>query len=419
MPPDRSKFTLIFRLDKENKLTGSFRSSQSDGTMERVQLDPQSGQVSAEVQTSAATIAIEGKIDGESMEGQLDIAQGRFQVPFTAKRTSKSGEAPQAADSADGKSLKDLLPKPMWVSALEASRVADGRCYVTIDGHRADDTKPYILVTENFGRTWRSISEKIPPTAGSAWVVREDRTNPDILYAGLEMGIWVSIDRGETWTRMHSNLPHVAIHEIAQHPTSGEIIVATHGRSIWVLDVTPIRQMTPQRVKEAAYLYKPNQVIRWQRKPEAGSSGTRRFIGQNPTSEAQIFYSLAGDVGDCKIEIHDVAGRRIASLDGPAAAGLHRLSWNMRRQTGAGAGGGGRTGNRPAGGNRIGPALANGDYRVTLVIDGEVRATQTLTIAADPEQPKSDQVFNESLLIEALSEGAMEEEQQEGSEERP
>ncbi|MFN7706781.1 MAG: hypothetical protein ACK5O5_00600, partial [bacterium] len=94
-------------------------------------------------------------------------------------------------------------------------------------------------------------------------------------------------------------------------------------------------------------------------------------------------------------------------------------SWNMRRQTGAGAGGGGRGGNRPTGGNRTGPALANGDYRVTLVIDGEVRATQTLTIAADPEQPKSDQVFNESLLIEALSEGAMEEEQQEGSEERP
>ena len=423
MPPDRSKFTLVFRLNKENKLTGSFRSSQSDGTMERVQLDPQSGQLSAEVQTSAATITIEGKIDGESLEGQLDIGQGRFQVPFTAKRTSKTGEAPQTADSADGKALKELLPRPMWVSSLEASRVVDGRCYVTIDGHRVDDTKPYILVTENFGRTWKSISDKIPQTAGSAWVVREDRTNPDILYAGLEMGIWVSIDRGESWTRMHGNLPHVAIHEIAQHPSSGEIIVATHGRSIWVLDVTPIRQMTPQRIKESAFLYKPNQVIRWQRKPEAGSSGTRRFIGQNPSSEAQIFYSLSGDVGDCKIEIHDVADRRIASLDAPATAGLHRLSWNMRRQTGGGAGGtggGGRGGNRPSGGgNRIGPALANGDYRVTLVIDGEVRATQTLTIAADPEQPKSDQVFNESLLIEALSEGAMEEEQQDGSDERP
>jgi hypothetical protein len=132
---------------------------------------------------------------------------------------------------------------------------------------------------------------------------------------------------------------------------------------------------------------------------------------------------LAGDVGDCKIEIHDVAGRRIASLDGPAAAGLHRLSWNMRRQLGGGgggAGGGGRGGNRPSGGgNRIGPALANADYRITLVIDGELRATQTLTIAADPEQPKSDQIFNDSLLIEALSEEAMEEEQEEGSDERP
>ncbi len=152
-------------------------------------------------------------------------------------------------------------------------------------------------------------------------MIREDISNADVLWLGTEFGIWVSIDRGATWTRLNGNLPYVAVHEIAQHPKSGEIIAATHGRSIWILDVTPIRQMTKARVTETAYLFQPNEVVRWRRKPTAASSGTRRFVGENPPADAQIFYSLGANASDVRVEIYDVTGKRIASLpaDGTAA----------------------------------------------------------------------------------------------------
>ena len=119
------------------------------------------------------------------------------------------------------------------VSSIEASRFATGRCYVTLDGHYYDDDAPHVYMTDDSGKTWKAIDKGLP--TGPARVIREDVSNANLLYLGTEFGVWVSLDRGETWMRLNNNLPHVAVHEIAVHPTAGEIVAGTHGRSLWIL----------------------------------------------------------------------------------------------------------------------------------------------------------------------------------------
>src|SRR5262249_8267247 len=111
------------------------------------------------------------------------------------------------------------LQAPLWVATLEASRFAEGRCYAALDGHRSDDDRPHVYVTENLGQTWKPLGAKLPPF-GSTRCLREDVANPDLLYLGTEFGAHVSLDRGRSWARLGNNLPTVAVHEIAVHPTA-------------------------------------------------------------------------------------------------------------------------------------------------------------------------------------------------------
>ncbi|KAJ8136708.1 hypothetical protein OY671_010079, partial [Metschnikowia pulcherrima] len=102
-------------------------------------------------------------------------------------------------------------PGPRWVASIEPSRVKDGRCYVVLDGHRSDDDRPYVYMTEDFGQTWSSLASNLP-AIGSTRVLREDIANSDVLYLGTEFGIWVSVNGGGSWSRMNSSLPTVAVH---------------------------------------------------------------------------------------------------------------------------------------------------------------------------------------------------------------
>ncbi len=139
-----------------------------------------------------------------------------------------------------GKNLK--LPKPIWVSTIEPSRFVDGRVYICLDAHRLDDDRPYLFVSEDFGETFQPIHEGLP--VGSTRCLREDRVNPDLLYLGTEFSFWASLDRGAHWTKFQNDLPTVAIHEVAQHPTNGEIVLAT-------TVVVCGRRMSPDCVKSS------------------------------------------------------------------------------------------------------------------------------------------------------------------------
>ncbi|HHM13094.1 MAG TPA: PDZ domain-containing protein, partial [Planctomycetaceae bacterium] len=242
--------------------------------------------------------------------------------PEASKKKPASSEKPSVPE---GQPLEKLLPGPRWVSSLTASRFHAGRVYATFDGHRSNDDGIYPMVSEDYGKTWRSLRANLPEAAGSVRVLREDLQNENVLYLGCEFGCWVSVDRGRSWTRLNSNMPHVAVHEFAQHATSGELIAGTHGRGIWILDVTTLRQINAEAIAAPVKLYKPNTVVMWKRKPSRGNSGgPRAYVGQNPTREAILDYSLGRPARSVELKIVDFRGRKVVELPASRQKGFHR-----------------------------------------------------------------------------------------------
>ncbi len=275
------------------------------------------------------------------------------------------------------------LPGPRWVATIEPSQTVEGRCYVCLDGHRSDDDKPYLFVTEDFGESWKPIVSNLP-AFGSTRVLREDRINSNVLYCGTEFGIQVSLDRGKSWAKLNNNLPSVAVHEVAQPSTASEIVVATHGRSVWVLDVASLRQMSVgsetakkdqksiDPLKEAVTLFAPPPVIRW--KLESGrvspySREIRKFYGTNPQPGVAFEYLLTKPGKDVSLKVTDAAGTVVREFrKASAEVGFHRLPWNLSGQRGT---------------------VPAGTYRVTLTVDGKDYA-QSLLVENDPKaDPKA------------------------------
>jgi photosystem II stability/assembly factor-like uncharacterized protein len=326
------------------------------------------------------------------------------------------------------------LPGPRWVATIEASRFAEGRAYVCFDAHRSDDDHPYVFVTEDYGKTWKSIVANLP--WGSTRCLREDLFNPELLFLGTEFAVFASVNRGASWTKINNNLPTVAVHEFALHPTAGEMVAATHGRSLWVVDVSGLRQITSDALKGPATLMRPTSAIRWRSEPRRGGTN-RRFVGENPASGAQIYYALGKKAEKASLKIVDHEGKTVRELTASTEPGFHRVVWNLSRAAqgqrpgeggGAGGPGGGRGGagggrrggaggtqppggasggatqppagaETPAtqpgggrggfggfGGGAGGAAVPTGNYRVILTVDGKEYA-QSLRVEADPSSP--------------------------------
>ncbi len=286
------------------------------------------------------------------------------------------------------------LSRPYWVSTIEPSRFADGRAYVCFDAHRSDDDNPYLYVTEDFGQTWKPITSNLPH--GSTRCLREDVQNPNLLYCGTEFAVWASTNRGQMWTKLNNNLPTVAVHEIAVHPTAGEIVAATHGRSVWVLDVTPLRQMTAEALKAKAFLYQPNTAVRWRSDPSRSSAygnGSKRFMGQNAPAGAQIFYSLTTKPEKINLKIVDISGKTVRELQARPSVGLNRITWDLsgsvQGQQGQQEERGGRRGGGGLGAmlgfGPGGPPVPPGVYRVVLTVDAQELA-QSVRIENDPSR---------------------------------
>jgi photosystem II stability/assembly factor-like uncharacterized protein len=305
------------------------------------------------------------------------------------------------------------LPGPRWVASIEASRFVEGRAYVAFDGHRSDDDEPRIFVTEDYGQTWKSLRANLP--VGSTRVLREDVENADLLYLGTEFAVWASADRGVSWTKLNNNLPTVAVHEIAVHPTAGEIVVATHGRSLWALDVSALRQFTAATAKAKATLYRPTAAVRYVSEPERGGmvwAGARRFVGSNPPAGALIYYSIVGKANKATLQIFDYAGRVVKDQSAATEPGMHRVGWDLRQPEGRvspqeAARWAGRLvqalgsstsqglqsvvapallaapQGRRGGGGRGGSSAPAGMYRVVLKVDGE-EFSQGLRVEEDP-----------------------------------
>ena len=396
IPEDQGDFTVKIKLGADGKkVTGSFHSDMSEGTVSEGRYNAEKKTLNATFETDQMPLHVRAVLlSDRRMQGTLEVGDGMFSIEFDAKRTidaegaagdSSPGEKKEQKakrdDGFDWKRIDALLPHPIWVSSLETSRFEEGRIYVTFDGHRSNNDLPYLFVSEDHGATWRSLAESLPPTAGSARVLREDLEDPDILYLGTEFSAWVTIDRGRSWTRFNGDLPTVAIHEIAQHPTTGEVIAATHGRSVWILDVTPLRQMTAEIVfSKTPHLFKPNKAHFWRSTPQRGGSNNR-FRGENPTSGAEIFYFLGKKARRVALKITDQSGDEVRELTVESEVGLHKATWDLRRARPPES-----EGRRSRYGRRSGPRVAPGTYSVTLTVDNQT-LTQLLVVEGDPEFP--------------------------------
>ena len=199
------------------------------------------------------------------------------------------------------------VPKNAYVSRLTASAHDVNVVYATFDNHRADDYGTYVYASVDGGNNFRSIGEGIPK-GHTITAMAEDPKNPSVLYSGSEFGLFVSPDRGGKWMRIKSNLPTVPIHEIIIHPRDNDMIVATHGRSIWILDdITPLQQQA-EAMKADAFLFDMRGGMQFNPANDRGFVSDKPFFGKNPTYGAAISYYLSKPQTNVALRIRDARG---------------------------------------------------------------------------------------------------------------
>jgi len=337
------------------------------------------------------------------------------------------------------------LPKGIWVSEVAPSRFDENTVYATFDGHRQNDFATYVYVSHDAGQTWQSAAANLKDEVVKT--LTEDPRNPNVLYIGAETGLFVSIDRAKSWQRVRANLPDVRIDEITIHPRDNAMILATHGRALWILDhLEPIQEYAAARdaAGDAKLFSSPSSTM--YRRPARDRNyefwGDHAFFGENPPQSAVISWVNKKAVGDVKLKITDAAGRDVREIAGPVLAnskqpGIQSACWDLRVQpdpampaaTGRGGRGGQAAESDPAvrsggqaaepespsrpdgqatprspfgagcdvpsqtgggglfggGAQTAGPWVLAGTYTVALVVDGKVVDSKPLKVVDDPE----------------------------------
>lgn len=224
------------------------------------------------------------------------------------------------------------VPAGTYVSRIEPSHFDINTFYVTYDNHRRGDFTPYVFATNDAGRTFRSIAGGLPRGgADFAHVIREDTRNADLLFVGTDVGAYASGDRGVTWQKFMTGLPNVPVHDLKVHPRDAELIAATHGRAIWIVDIAPLQQMTKTVAAMPAYLFAPRTATQWGEAPINGNStGNHLFEAPSPQYGADVWYRLTtAGRGQTRIVVQDAMGDTLQTLTGPGSVGVHRVSWNF------------------------------------------------------------------------------------------
>ena len=334
------------------------------------------------------------------------------------------------------KKLADRMPgfvKGAWTSKVLPSRYDAGTVYIASDAHRIGDYETHIWVSKDFGATFTSLNGNLQGQAVKT--LTEDQRNPDVLWAGTETGIFVSLDRGKAWQRLNGNFPNVRTDELTEHPRDNAMLIATHGRAIWILDhLSPIQEYSAaQAAASGAKLFSIDPALEWKSFDDKNDEfwGHQFFLGENPPFDAVVQYYLKSTAKDAKLTIADAAGKTIRELPLTGThlePGIQTTCWDFRvepiaeRGGGAGAppgrgGGGGRavTGSGPnsplpqpepgngaenpcggggrggggggrggGGGSPQGPLVPAGIYTVTLVVDGKTIESKPMKVVMDP-----------------------------------
>lgn len=304
----------------------------------------------------------------------------------------------------EGKTFEDQqarlpnLPKSSWIAGIEASRHADGTAYVTVDNHRSNDFTNYVFKTTDFGKTWTSIVGDLPADR-VARTIREDTRNPNLLYLGTELGLFISPNAGRSWIELKSNMPTLAFNDLTIHPRDNDLVLATHGRGVWILDqLTSLQGLTPQVLSSDAHLFPIDPAAEIRYTNLKAHTGDMLFRGENPPNGAIVDYWLSAGKGGSPADsardqsespaidltVHDASGQLIQRLQPTARRGVNRVVWNLRH---ADLPLRGRSfdddDEGPAGPTTPGPLVMPGTYTVRLEVSGKT-LEQKVVVKEDP-----------------------------------
>ena len=273
-----------------------------------------------------------------AISGDLSRSKNRGDVPF-ASLTSLSESSLQFgliwAGTDDGQvwvtdssgvrwqDVSAKLPKDRWVSRVEASSHALERAYVTLNGYRDDDIRAYVYRTDDLGKTFRDISKGLPSEAVN--VIREDPLMENILYVGTDRGVYVSTDRGDSWSALQGGLPNVPVHDLVVHPRERELVAGTHGRSIWIVDVLPLQDLVEAGTDTALKVFYIDEV-----KASRGwrSERSRWFFRPDEAPGSTVKY-WSESAGMATIEIMDAHGSVVRRLESESIVGMNSFEWDL------------------------------------------------------------------------------------------
>ncbi|MEO5988243.1 MAG: hypothetical protein ABIU54_13595 [Candidatus Eisenbacteria bacterium] len=235
-----------------------------------------------------------------------------------------------------GKTWDDLtanvkgVPSGLYVSRIEASHHDARTAYLCIDGHRSNVFTPYLGVTRDMGRTWTSLAAGLAKDA-PVHVVREGLRNPKLLFAGTEFGLFMSLDAGKQWLAMKDGLPTVAVHDVQIQPQQLDLCVATHGRSLYILDgIQMFEEWNAKSLTDTVSMFTPKTAWEFYERPWSGNDGQAYFSAKNPPQGAWLDYFCPREIeGGVSLAIRDSADKVVRTLTGEGTPGFHRVVWDL------------------------------------------------------------------------------------------
>ena len=331
----------------------------------------------------------------------------------------------------NGKKWDNVTPKdmPEWIqiNSIEASPHDPAKAYFAGTMYKSDDHRPYLYRTNDYGKTWKKIVTGIAENAFTR-VIREDPNKKGLLFAGTELGLYMSFDDGETWRQFQNNLPIVPIADLTFHKRENDLVIATHGRSFWIFDDLPILQQLTDQIRSAnVYLFQPKETYRYAGGGGFGGGIARASaVGQNPPNGVVVYYMLKDKPqGEVTLEFLDSSGKLVKKFSskidpkaqgaatarpadddeeegprppqGPARvpieAGMNRFVWDMRYPDATSF-----PGMIYWAANSRGPVAVPGDYQVKLTVNGQT-LTQTAKVKKDPRIASSIDDLNRQLAL--------------------
>jgi photosystem II stability/assembly factor-like uncharacterized protein len=275
------------------------------------------------------------------------------------------------------------LPKNSWVSWVQASNFDAATAYAAFDRHTFGDMAPYVFRTADFGKTWTPLATPaaLKGVRGYAHVIKEDAVQPNLLFLGTEFGLYISIDGGNRWAQFKGNhFPAVAVRDLAIQPRENDLVIATHGRGIWIVDdITPLRALNPELLRQEVAFVSARPAQQRIQGTGGWANGDAAFVGDNPPDAAVITYYQRSRhlFGKLKLEVLDSSGQIVDQLPASKRPGLNRVIWSMREKPPRVP-----PAAQLAQSGIRGPRLVPGAYSVRLTKAGKVSETK-LTVGLD------------------------------------